>query len=68
MKFSKSIVAIVVLLNVVFTMAVLWAFVKVQGEPTALIAAWFSFTTAELWQLASIKKHKIKKESDTNER
>ncbi|MDU5274376.1 MAG: hypothetical protein E6163_00485 [Peptoniphilus lacydonensis] len=31
-------------------------------EPSTLIGAWFSFTTVELWQLARIKKEKIRKE------
>jgi hypothetical protein len=61
MRFSKKVVAAIVILNVIFTVATLVAFVKVGDEPTALIAAWFSFTTAELWQLANIKKHQINK-------
>ena len=59
--FSKFIVLLVVSMNVCFTLAVLYIFKKTNGsEPTALITAWFSFTTVELWSLANIKKHKIK--------
>ena len=54
-KFSKLIVALVILLNVIFTVAVFYVFCRVGSEPTALVAAWFAFTTAELWALAKIK-------------
>lgn len=57
--FSKIIVAAVVMLNATFTAAVLFVFLRVGSEPTALIAAWFGFTTGELWLLANIKKAKI---------
>ena len=59
MKFSKAIVALVIALNVFFTVAVLFIFYKVGTEPTALIGAWFGFTTVELWALAGIKKREI---------
>ena len=36
-------------------------------EPTALIAAWFAFTTGELWMLKDIKKKKIDKEGKQND-
>ncbi len=63
-KFSKLVVAAVVILNVVFTAAVLYVFLRTSNEPTALIGCWFTFTTGELWMLASIKKNKIKKDKD----
>lgn len=59
MQFSKVIVMAVVILNVVFTAAVLYVFLKVGSEPTALITAWFAFTTGELFMLANIKKRKL---------
>jgi hypothetical protein len=59
-KFSKWIVSLVILLNVCFTTAVLFLFLKVGSEPTALIAAWFAFTTGELFMLSGIKKTEIK--------
>ena len=59
MKFSKFIVALVIALNVLFTVAVLFIFYKVGTEPTTLIGAWFGFTTIELWALAGIKKREI---------
>jgi len=65
--FSKVIVSAVVLLNVLFTIAVLYVFLKVGSEPMALIGAWFAFTTGELWMLSSIKKQKIKKGAGENE-
>lgn len=61
MKFSKAIVALVILFNAVFTIAVLFIFYRIGTEPTALIAAWFSFTTGELWFLAGIKKKEMER-------
>ena len=67
MKFSKAVVSLVILLNVAFTVAVLYIFFRVGAEPTALIAAWFGFTTVELWALAGIKKKEIEKRNDREE-
>jgi hypothetical protein len=61
MKFSKWIVALVIALNALFTVAVLFIFYRVGTEPAALIGAWFGFTTVELWALAGIKKREIEK-------
>lgn len=55
-RFSKLIVVLVILLNVGFTAATLWAFVQTGSEPVALISAFFAFTTSELWGLIVIKK------------
>lgn len=62
--FSKLIVAFVITANVFFTIAVLYTFLKTSNEPTALIGAWFGFTTVELFQLANIKKKKIEKRGE----
>lgn len=59
-KFSKFIVTMIIIMNVLFTIAVLYIFLKVGNEPMALIGAWFGFTTGELWMLSSIKKTKVK--------
>ena len=67
MKFSKAVVSLVILLNAAFTVAVLYIFYRVGAEPTALIAAWFGFTTVELWALAGIKKKEIEKRNDREE-
>ena len=61
--FSKVIVSLVILLNVIFTIGVLLIFLRTSSEPTSLVVAWFSFTTVELWSLAGIKKAKEKKEN-----
>lgn len=66
-SFSKFIVAFVIAANVVFTAVVLWIFRQTSSEPTALIGAWFAFTTVEVWQLATIKKKKVEKESGTHD-
>jgi len=52
------------LLNTVFTVAVLVIFNRTGAEPTALIAAWFGFTTVELWALAGIKKREIERREE----
>ena len=65
-RFSKFIVALVVAMNIVFTIAVLYVFLKTASEPTALVGAWFAFTTGELWMLSSIKKTKVKKGEEEN--
>ncbi len=67
MKFSKLIVALVILLNAAFTVAVLFIFYRVGTEPTTLIGAWFGFTTVELWALAGIKKREIEIRNDKEE-
>jgi DMSO reductase anchor subunit len=56
MNYSKKIVAVVIFLAMMFTVAVLWVFVKTGGnEPTVLVASVFAFLTSELWNLARIK-------------
>lgn len=62
-RFSKFIVTVVILLNIIFTVAVLYVFLKVGSEPMTLIGCWFGFTTGELWMLSSIKKTKVKKKN-----
>ena len=62
-RFSKKIVTLVIILNVIFTSAVLYLFYKTSSEPSILIGAWFAFTTVELWSLASIKKKEIKEDN-----
>ena len=60
MRYSKWIVALVILLNVGFTGAVLFLFLRTGNEPTTLIGCWFGFTTVELWLLAGITKAKVR--------
>lgn len=62
-KFSKFIVSFIIAINLIFTIAVLYIFLVTGAEPVALIAAWFAFTTGELWFLAGIEKSKIRKEA-----
>jgi len=59
--FSKVVVATVILMNILFTTAVLYVFLKTGSEPSTLIASWFAFTVGELWLLAGIKREKVKK-------
>lgn len=58
--FSKIIVLLVVIMNVGFSAAVLYISNAGRVVPDSLIAAWFSFTTGELWILSGIKKTKLK--------
>lgn len=62
MKFSKKIVTLIIIMNILFTIAVLYIFAKTYSEPYGLVGAWFTFTTAELWSLAGIKKKEVNKE------
>ena len=61
-SFSKSIVALVIALNIAFAASVLVVFAMTGAEPSTLVVAWFSFTTGELWILSKIKKAKIEEE------
>lgn len=61
-QYSKLIVTAVILLNIIFTIAVLFIFYRTGSEPSTIIGAWFSFTTIELWSLSRIKNKKIEKE------
>lgn len=63
-NFSKGVVLFVIIANILFTVAVLSAFIVTQTEPSTLIMSWFGFTTVELWSLASIKKTKEKNKGD----
>lgn len=70
MRFSKWVVAAVIVLNVIFTIAILYTFLQTGSEPSTLVAAWFAFTTGELLALSSIKRKEInnegRDESDQN--
>ena len=52
-KFSKKIVVLVILLNIIFTVAVFVAAFFNHSIPDSLIMAWFAFTTnraCSTWQ------------------
>jgi len=61
-EYSKIVVSMIIAVNILFTLCIMILFLKKGSEPVALISAWFSFTTVELWNLAKIKQHKINKE------
>lgn len=65
MRYSKWIVALVIMLNVAFTGAILFLFLRTGSEPSTLIGCWFGFTTVELWTLAGITREKVKIDADT---
>lgn len=60
MRYSKFIVVLVILLNTIFTAAVLYIYYKIGSEPAIIIGSWFTFTTGELWMLANIKKTEMR--------
>lgn len=66
-EFSKKIVVLVIIINIIFTVATFGAFIKTGNEPATLITAWFAFTTVELWELGKIKRSKTKKQEDEEE-
>lgn len=59
--YSKLIVSGVILLNIVFTSAVIAVSFSGNVVPDSLIGGFFAWTTGELWLLASIKKTKEKR-------
>jgi hypothetical protein len=63
-KFSKLVVSLVLLLNIIFTVAVFYMFWHVGHEPSALIVAWFGFTTGELWALSKIKQKEVERNGE----
>ena len=67
MKFSKGLIIFIVVINIIFTGAILYVFCKVKSEPVVLVGAWFAFTGTELWNLAQIKKHKLKGEKKNDQ-
>ena len=66
-RFSKWIVALVILLNVTFTGAVLYLCLKSSIVPDSLIVAWFAFTTGELWLLSGITREKVRTNADSGD-
>lgn len=61
-KFSKVLVAFIIIINILFTIACLYVFLKTGSEPVTLIGCWFAFTTGELWLMAKIKRDKVVKQ------
>lgn len=59
MRFSKFIVVLVIVLNIIFAAVVLWIFDRTKVEPAELVRAWFAFTTVELLALAGIKRKEV---------
>ena len=66
-KFSKMIVTLIILMNLIFTISILVVFLQTGSEPSTLITAFFAFTTVELWSLAGIKKKEYLTQSEPTE-
>jgi hypothetical protein len=58
MNFSKKIVIAVLVMNVLFTTAVLVVSWHTLQPLDALVMGWFAFTTGELWTLGKIERDK----------
>lgn len=63
-NFSKKIVILVILMNILFTLAIMYLFLRTGNEPMTLVGAWFSFTTVELFSLSKIKRAEIKEDQN----
>lgn len=61
-EYSKGLVVLIVVLNVVFSAAVLVAMKFGAEEPTTLIERWFNWTGIEILVLFGIKIGKIGKD------
>lgn len=59
-KYSKWIVAAIILLNTLFAAAVIYAHMRGATIPDSLIYSWFGSFTGELWIISGITKAKIK--------
>ena len=67
MRFSTKVVIVVILLNVLFTLAVLAVSWHTGQGLDSLVVGWFAFTTGELWTLGKNKRDKIGKDGDNND-
>ena len=61
-RFTKFLIWFIIVLNIIFTAAVLYVFWHTGAEPSTLIVSWFAFTSSEIIASAFIKGKKIKKE------
>ena len=53
-RYSKIIVALVVVLDSLFAGACIYAFIKTRTEPAVLIGAWFTSMSGELFAMATL--------------
>ena len=54
-EYSKFIVLLIIVLNIIFTAGIFYIVYLGIPEPSTLIITWFSFTTVELLAVAGIK-------------
>lgn len=66
-RFSKSLIQLILRLNIIFTGIVLVIFLITGNEPSTLVGAWFLFTGTELWNMSRIKQTKIKEGVDEDD-
>ena len=67
MTYLKKIVIFVLVINVVFTAAAFYCFIKVGSEPGILIASWFGFTAVVFTAFRNYKKRTAIKEKEIND-
>lgn len=53
--------------TIIFTIAVLYVFIKTGEEPVTLVGCWFGTFLTELWALSKIKREKIKRGGENDE-
>lgn len=63
-SYSKRLVVFIILFVIAFAAAILYVFLKVGAEPVVLVTSVMGFATVQLWNMASIKKTKIKEENE----
>lgn len=65
--YSKRVVALILVVALIFSAAVLIAFWHTGGEPATLVSCFFGAVIGELWFLAGIKKKKIRTHAERME-
>ena len=63
-RYSKIIVALVVVLDSLFAGACIYAFIRTGTEPAVLIGAWFTSMSGELFAMAKMTREERKFEYD----
>ena len=65
--YSKRVVALILVVALIFSAAVLIAFWHTGGEPATLVSCFFGAVIGELWLIAGIKKKKIRTHAERME-
>ena len=63
-NYTKRLVVFIILFVIVFAIGQSYVFIQVGSEQVVLVASVMSFATVQLWNMASIKKTKIKEHDE----